>query len=76
MTIALVPDALADYLTHPLEDVDNWYSEEDGRPPRSTSYQRLPGDESDSQQGRQAQAQWSSENSAAAEFSDDHCACA
>ena len=30
MTIALVPDALADYLTHPLEDVDNWYSEEDG----------------------------------------------
>ena len=27
--IALVPDALADYLTHPLEDVDNWYSEED-----------------------------------------------
>ena len=30
MTIALVSDALADYLTHPLEDVDNWYSEEDG----------------------------------------------
>ena len=30
MTIALVTDALADYLTHPLEDVDNWYSEEDG----------------------------------------------
>jgi len=30
MTIALVTDALADYLTHPLEDVDNWYGEEDG----------------------------------------------
>ena len=30
MTIALVPDALAEYLTHPLEDVDNWYAEEDG----------------------------------------------
>jgi len=30
MTIALVSDALADYLTHPLEDVDNWYTEEDG----------------------------------------------
>ena len=30
MTIALVSDALADYLTHPLEDVDNWYAEEDG----------------------------------------------
>ena len=30
MTIALVPEALADYLTHPLEDVDNWYVEDDG----------------------------------------------
>ena len=30
MTIALVTDALAEYLTHPLEDVDNWYVEEDG----------------------------------------------
>ncbi len=30
MTIALVSDALADYLTHPLEDVDNWYAEDDG----------------------------------------------
>ena len=30
MTIALVSDVLADYLTHPLEDVDNWYAEEDG----------------------------------------------
>ena len=30
MTIALVSDALADYLIHPLEDVDNWYAEEDG----------------------------------------------
>ena len=30
MTIALVSDALADYLTHPLEDVDHWYAEDDG----------------------------------------------
>ena len=30
MTIALVPDAFAEYLNHPLEDVDNWYVEEDG----------------------------------------------
>ena len=30
MTIALVPDALAEYLTYPLEDVDNRYYEEDG----------------------------------------------
>ena len=30
MTIALVPEALADYLTHPLEDVDHWYAEDDG----------------------------------------------
>ena len=30
MTIALVSDSLADYLSHPLEDVDNWYGEEDG----------------------------------------------
>ena len=30
MTIALATDALADYLTHPLEDVDDWYVEEDG----------------------------------------------
>ena len=30
MTIALVSEALAEYLTHPLEDVDNWYAEEDG----------------------------------------------
>ena len=28
LTIALVPEAFADYLTHPLEDVDNWYTEE------------------------------------------------
>ena len=30
MTIALVSDALADYLTHPLEDADHWYAEDDG----------------------------------------------
>ena len=30
MTIALVFHALADYLTHPLEDVDPWYAESDG----------------------------------------------
>ena len=30
MTIALVTVALAEYLMHPLEDVDNWYGEEDG----------------------------------------------
>ena len=30
MTIALMSEALAEYLTHPLEDVDNWYAEEDG----------------------------------------------
>ena len=28
LTIALVPDAIADYLTHPLEDIDTWYPEE------------------------------------------------
>ena len=30
MPIALVSDSLAEYLTHPLEDLDNWYAEEDG----------------------------------------------
>ena len=30
MTIALVSEALVEYLTHPLEDVDHWYAEEDG----------------------------------------------
>ena len=30
MTIALVFHALADYLAHPLEDVDPWYAESDG----------------------------------------------
>ena len=29
MTIALVFDALAVYLTHPLEDADHWYAEWD-----------------------------------------------
>ena len=30
MTISLVPEALTEYLTHPLEDLENWYPEEDG----------------------------------------------